>query len=149
MDFLPYLARVQAALLFCRFAVNFMAQIPGETSDEKLDIALHFNVRWDQKCTVQNSTIDGIWQFEERAPGLGTLSQDADFVVSFLVMEDKFAVRVLLQGFAVAALNNKLAPIVRIMTRKCTLVLADSNAECAPVRLQVPDASGFTLLCRR
>uniref|UniRef100_A0A5S6Q6D7 Galectin n=1 Tax=Trichuris muris TaxID=70415 RepID=A0A5S6Q6D7_TRIMR len=70
-----------------RFSVNIL------TSSG--DIALHFNVRFDEKCIVRNSQFGGTWQNEERE---GKLNLEKDHAFDLMFVNEVHSFQVFING---------------------------------------------------
>lgn len=79
----------------CRFAIDLVL------SNDRKDIALHFNPRLPQNYVVRNSKINGTWGDEERCSALPfLLHRDSIFLIQILVTKKDYSISVNGRHFA-------------------------------------------------
>ncbi|VDO94143.1 unnamed protein product [Soboliphyme baturini] len=82
-----------------RFSVNILTATG--------DIALHFNVRFDEKCVVRNSQFNGAWQNEERE---GKLTIEKDHIFDLMIVNEEHAFQIYFNGNHWCAYAHRTKP---------------------------------------
>ncbi|GMT31613.1 hypothetical protein PFISCL1PPCAC_22910 [Pristionchus fissidentatus] len=82
-----------------RFYVNIAKWCSG--------IALHFNPRFDEKCVVRNSHIDGKWGKEERQ---GAFPLKAGVIFDLEIKNELNAFQILIDGEEFCSYTHRLEP---------------------------------------
>ncbi|KRZ90044.1 32 kDa beta-galactoside-binding lectin, partial [Trichinella sp. T8] len=82
-----------------RFAVNILTG--------NCDIALHLNVRFDEKCIVRNSRIGGSWQAEERE---GKFPLEKDHMFDLMIANEGYAFQIYFGDIHWCAFAHRIDP---------------------------------------
>jgi len=83
-----------------RFHVNLVSAKGG-------DVALHFDVRFDEKCVVRNSQMRGAWQQEERE---GKMPFERDQVFDLTIANESYAFQVSVNGNHFCSFAHRVDP---------------------------------------